>query len=294
MALFSIRTSFPATPFATSTRSKKFPGNKQTMPTLRNSNAMQIKPNHTHSSTGRCLETCQTQPESPSTSTAGFLYAALTWCTAWLFRRCLFLRKHRISESPPRTADSTTSRETEQDPAHTLKLQRLMERRGREAARAQHNRNVIVTFCGSAKRMFAGDSQERQMDELSEDEDDSKPVSTLPLDDELLWDSHLPSSPSPSTSSYTVARSEFSYTDKTVIFDQSRVAECWLRRERSWPAFLDIHPHSITSPDELDSPSRSCSPEIDDWDGTVAELEFSSDIDSRYSCLPKTTKGSLR
>lgn len=183
--------------------------------------------------------------------------------------------KLRFFESP-----QPSSRGPEQDPAQTLKLQRLLERRSREAERAHYNRNVVVTFCGPAQVKSPVTSEKRKRDEASEDDDFSGSCSTLQLEYEPPWHSYPPLSSCTPVSSTTAGCCP-SYEDATAeISDQSQVIKSWLRDLR-WPTPIDVDVlPSTPSSEELDSPSRTCSPGISDWEGTEAELECWSNTES--------------
>ncbi|KAJ7462792.1 hypothetical protein B0H11DRAFT_1923207 [Mycena galericulata] len=219
----------------------------------------------------------QSASATASTSALRFLCACMWWAT-WLLER-LFIWKPRFPESPQ--GDPLTSPGPEQIPSQTLKVQRLMERRGKEVERALYNCNVIVTFGGSTQVKFSGRSGKRKRKEHSEDdEEDSEPICTppaLPLDDELP--------PSPSTRKMpTTVSCPFLFPGRedepaaSIIFHSSHVTCCWPAQERtrSWLTSIDI---DEPSSEDLHSPFRTCPPVIDDCDCMEVELALLSDTD---------------
>ncbi|KAJ6574683.1 hypothetical protein B0H19DRAFT_1125256 [Mycena capillaripes] len=133
-------------------------------------------------------------PLPPSSrSPHNFIYTTFASYVTWLLQAVFFWRRSTFwsvvpyQEPAQEVKLQMSATPSEEDSAQEWKLQMLMVRRKREAERARHNPNVVVTFSGLAEVGLSGGAEKRKRDDLSEDDDGA-----VPLGNELPWHPRLP------------------------------------------------------------------------------------------------------
>ncbi|KAJ6626844.1 hypothetical protein B0H10DRAFT_2429630 [Mycena sp. CBHHK59/15] len=136
---------------------------------------------------------------SPAQSITSFLRAAFTSYASRLQTQFSYFRgtsatqsRDQQDTSPPSTP--TTSARNH-DTAQKLKLQRLMDRRKKEAARAYYNRKVVVTFPGQTEAEIGSATKRKRDEEEEKIRELASSSGFLPLDDESHVDNSHPIPP---------------------------------------------------------------------------------------------------